>query len=140
MWNSKARKNATGTQIVWDGNKLVWSSQNMNEIRIMVDLDVEDIALLTLEVAISCASVSHLRRSTTPHSSTAERSRQPVCSGAINFMDHLLREGPSQNTNLVAVKHSFIGLRGVGFKLKVWFGRTLSPYQFNRGLLLFIAP
>ena len=41
-WASKARKNVTGEYFIFDGNKLGWSGQNIEqEISLMVDLDAE---------------------------------------------------------------------------------------------------
>lgn len=41
-WASKARQNATGEFFIFDGNKLGWSGQNIEqEISLMVDLDAE---------------------------------------------------------------------------------------------------
>lgn len=42
-WASRTRKAATGEYFIFDGNKLGWSSQNIErDIHIMVDLDAEE--------------------------------------------------------------------------------------------------
>jgi N-terminal domain of argonaute len=42
VWETQARKNATGEFFIFDGNKLGWSGQNIErEIHLMVDLDAE---------------------------------------------------------------------------------------------------
>ncbi|ETN40163.1 uncharacterized protein HMPREF1541_04439 [Cyphellophora europaea CBS 101466] len=121
VWNSTTRKNATGPAIIWDGNKLAWSLDKMNELRLMVDLDAEEgrkprpdgsnsIRLRVTPTRILDPTIIHsyLQGKVDNSVNVAE---------AINFMDHLLREGPSQNPSLVAVKRSFFAREGKRFDL-----------------------
>lgn len=111
VWYSNARKQATGPAFVYDGNKLAWSLDDFTEKRVMVDLDVEEgkppskngrnafkvqiMKTKTLDISVINAYLNN-------------RIQFGVNVGeAISFLDHLLREGPSQNPNMVAVKRSF---------------------------------
>lgn len=116
VWNSQMRKNATGQAIIWDSNKLAWSMKEMNEIRLMVDLDADE----GRPARPNNANVKRLRIAPTKILDLSiidaylagRTSASPNLAEAINFMDHLLSEGPSQNNNLVAVKRSFFARSG----------------------------
>lgn len=116
VWASKTRKNATGPSIIFDGNKLAWCMKDFGELRLMVDLDAEDgrpprpgganvIRLRIVPTKLLDPSIiqGYLRGQVGLGANVLE---------AINFMDHLLREGPSQKTNLVTVKRSFFARDG----------------------------
>ena len=115
VWESKARKNATGQGMIYDGNKLAWCNRDVNEIRIMVDLDVE-------EGRTSRGDKNTFRLRITPAKRLDIGVLQSFLDGriamdtpvleAINFLDHLLREGPSLNPNFVAVKREFYARNG----------------------------
>lgn len=116
VWASKSRKNATGPGIIFDGNKLAWSSQSMKEIRLMVDLDVEDGRPSRPEsknvIRLRIAPTKQLDPSVIQSYLSGQVGYGNNILEAINFMDHLLREGPSQNSNLVPIKRSFFARNG----------------------------
>ncbi|RVX69464.1 hypothetical protein B0A52_06528 [Exophiala mesophila] len=110
VWNSKVRKQATGPPMLYDGHRLAWSSKDHNELRLLVDLDVEEgrpsrdgrnsfrlHIKKTRELDVSIIQ-SYLDGRIQMSVHVLE---------ALNFMDHLLREGPSNNDQLLSVKRSF---------------------------------
>ncbi|KPI41777.1 Protein argonaute [Cyphellophora attinorum] len=120
VWNSSTRANATGPEIIWDGNKLAWSLKKMNEIRLHVNLDQEQgrrvdpnserASKNTFRLRIQPTKVlnlnmldAYVKGQTGPSVEVGE---------GINFLDHLLRMGPSHNRNLVAIKRSFFARSG----------------------------
>ncbi len=115
VWNSKVRKEATGQGMIYDGNKLAWCNKDLKEIRLMVDLDVE-------EGKPSRGDRNTFRLRITPAKRLDIGVLQSFLDGriamdtpvleAINFLDHLLREGPSLNPNFVAVRRSFFARNG----------------------------
>jgi eukaryotic translation initiation factor 2C len=115
VWQSKARKDATGAGIIYDGNKLAWSIKDLKEQRIMVDLDAA-------EGKPSRGDRNTFRLRITPAKKMDVGVIQSFLDGrvarnvpvleAINFLDHLLREGPANNPNFVAVRRSFFARNG----------------------------
>lgn len=122
LWNSKAVK-ATLSQPsdlwIYDGNKLAWSTKKFerDETRIPIDLDAEEAQELI-------AKGKHPRKSrdSNKHTIFIRRTRQvdfrtlqaflngqvswsPECIDTINFLDHLMREYPSQQ--YTQIKKSF---------------------------------
>ncbi|ETI23115.1 hypothetical protein G647_04912 [Cladophialophora carrionii CBS 160.54] len=129
VWDSKARKEKTGPQMIWDGNRLAWSLKDHGEIRTTVDLDAEDgrpsrdgrnsfrlHIKKTREINPSIIQ-SFLDRKIQMSKEVAE---------AIIFMDHLLREGPSQNPQFIAIKRSLFKRQGqrqdLGGSIEAWRG------------------
>ena len=111
VWESQTVKQAIGDDFIWDGNVLAWSTKNLDrEIRLQVDLDQEKgkapragkkpdvhrfnmrktgevrFDVLRAYLARQCDWDNHILES-------------------INFLDHLLRDGPSKR--LTAIKRSF---------------------------------
>lgn len=122
VWASKTRKNATGPEIIFDGNKLAWSMQAFKELRLTVDLDAEDDAPKRTPKPGRPARDNSVRIRIVPTKTLDPSIIQSFLDGkvgnsnqileSINFMDHLLREGPSQNNNLVGIKRSFFARHG----------------------------
>ena len=116
VWESRARREVTGPEIIFDGNKLAWSTKDLAEIRKMVDLDAEEgrqggradntfrlFIKKTKNLDVSILQ-SHLDGKIGFNNQVLE---------AINFVDHVLREGPSQNiSRLIKVKRSFFPRTG----------------------------
>lgn len=129
VWDSKARKEATGPPMIYDGNRLAWSLRDHGEIRLMVDLDTEDnrpsrggrntfrlVIKKTREMDISVVQ-QYLNGTIEFGIQVAE---------AINFMDHLLREGPSSSPQFLTVRRSLFKRGGerkdLGGGIEVWRG------------------
>jgi eukaryotic translation initiation factor 2C len=116
VWNSHLRQNATGREIIWDGNKLAWSSKSFEEVRLMIDLDAEagkpprPNGSNTVRLSIKATKVLDPSVIASYLSGTVGAGNEVL--EAINFMDHLLREGPAQNSQLIAVKRSFFARDG----------------------------
>ena len=101
--------------MIYDGNKLAWSNSELKEIRVMVDLDVE-------EGRQSRGDRNAFRLRITPAKNMDISVIQSFLDGrigmeisvveAINFLDHLLREGPSINPAFVGVKRAFFARNG----------------------------
>lgn len=110
VWESKTRKEATGDQIIFDGNKLAWSSRSLGEIRKMVDLDQEDGRQSSRESNAFRLHIKQTKRLDisviAQHLAGRVQFGVPVLE-AINFMDHVLREGPSRDPRFVSVRRSF---------------------------------
>ncbi|KAL2842342.1 Piwi domain-containing protein [Aspergillus pseudoustus] len=113
VWNSKARKE-TLKSIIYDGQKLAWSMIDYSKgINIVVDLDAEQnrpagrtpntFRLVVRPTRIVNLSVltSWLNGKTSFTEATME---------ALNFLDHVLREFPSQR--YLAIRRSFFDSNG----------------------------
>lgn len=142
VWNSRARINATNNDIIYDGNKLAWSLKDMNQVRIMVDLDVEEGKPPSPNGRN--AFRAHITRTKTLDLSVLQSYMEGRVQynvnvmEAINFMDHLLREGPSRNERLTPIKRSFFARDGqrmdLGSAIEVYRGvyQTMRPAQGNK--------
>lgn len=144
-WNSKARVNATSNDVIYDGNKLAWSLRDMGQVKVMVDLDVEE------GLAPSRNGKNAFRVHITPTKKLDLSALKAYMDGkiqyntnvmeAINFMDHLLREGPSRNARLVPIKRSFFARNGdrmdLGLAVEVFRGvyQTMRPAQGNKMII-----
>ena len=116
VWESRARRDATGPEIIFDGNKLAWSTKSFAEIRKMVDLDVEDGRQGGREDNTFRLAIKQTKRLDISviqsHLEGKIGFGVPVLE-AINFCDHVLREGPTQNTSkFIKVKRSFFPRAG----------------------------
>ena len=114
-WDSNTRKQATGPGIIFDGNKLAWSLKDLNEIRIMIDLDAEEGRPSrgdrnTFRVRIN--KTKKLDVNIIQSFLDGRISMDVAVLETISFLDHLLREGPSLNPRLVPVKRSFFARDG----------------------------
>ena len=114
VWASRARVAKTGTEIIYDGNKLVWSLRDMPELRMMVDLDVEDgrqprggenAGKNTFRLNIKKSKRLDISIIQSYLDGRVQMS-VPVLE-AISFFDHLLREFPNRTPRFVAHKRSF---------------------------------
>ncbi|KAJ9611980.1 Protein argonaute [Cladophialophora chaetospira] len=129
VWESKARKEKTGPQIIWDGSRLAWSLKDYGEIRTMVDLDSEE-GRPNANGKNSFRLHIKPTRQLNPSIIQAFLDRRVQMSKdvaeAIIFMDHLLREGPSQNRQFLTVKRSLFKRQGerkdLGGAIEVWRG------------------
>ncbi|KAF2747569.1 Piwi-domain-containing protein [Sporormia fimetaria CBS 119925] len=115
IWASKAVKEALGEpkQLwIYDGNKLAWSGFKLNrdELRIIVDLDKEQ------GRAPPSSGKKNVHKVFIKHTRTIDFSGLTAfmngkagwsgeCIDTINFLDHVLREGPSQK--FTQIKKSF---------------------------------
>jgi eukaryotic translation initiation factor 2C len=110
VWESKARIEKTGHSLIFDGNKLAWSSQDLPEIRIMVDLDAEDGRAPGRTPNVFRLSIQRTKQLDISVIASYLDGRvqfgTPVLE-AVNFLDHLLREGPAQNDRFISIKRSF---------------------------------
>lgn len=116
VWASKKRKAATGQDIIWDGNKLAWSLKDYKEVRQIVDLDEEEKGKPSQDGRNAFRLHIVRTKQVNLHNITAYLQGKiqfniDVMEG-VNFLDHLLREGPSQNPNLIAVRRSFFARNG----------------------------
>lgn len=114
VWNSTARKAKTGSKILFDGNKLAWALNDMPEIRMMIDLDVEDGRQpRSGENAGKNAFRLGIKQSKRLDLSVIQsylegriQMNVPILE-AISFLDHLLREYPTITDRFIPVKRSF---------------------------------
>ncbi|KAJ4516711.1 Protein argonaute [Exophiala dermatitidis] len=130
VWASKTRKDATGAPMIYDGNRLAWSLIDHGEgLRLMVDLDSQDGrpsrgAKNTFRL--------HIKKTRTLDINVVQQYLNgtiqfgiPVAE-AINFMDHLLREGPSVSDEFLSVRRSIFKRDGersdLGGGIEVWRG------------------
>jgi eukaryotic translation initiation factor 2C len=115
IWNSPKVKSELGEPTnlwVWDGNKLAWSGKKMDrdDTRITVDLDEEE-GRPTREGARGNKHTVHLRWTRKVdfiHMEAFLNGQAPWstdCIDTINFLDHVLREWPSQQ--YTQIKKSF---------------------------------
>jgi len=115
-WASSKRMNATGPEIIYDGNKLAWSLKKLDQIKIMIDLDEENgrppskDGKNAFRLHISMTKKVDL---TVIQAYLANKIQFNVnVLEAVNFLDHLLRAGPSQNPRLFPIKRSFFARDG----------------------------
>jgi eukaryotic translation initiation factor 2C len=114
VWNSNARKAKTGIQILFDGNKLAWSLKDTEEIRMMVNLDVENgRQARTGENADNNTFRLGIKKSKRLDLSVIQsyldgriQMSVPILE-AISFLDHLLREYPNITPRFIPVKRAF---------------------------------
>ncbi|KAF2031818.1 Piwi-domain-containing protein [Setomelanomma holmii] len=113
IWGSRAVKAALGepdSLWVWDGNKLAWSSKRLDrdDFRIQVDLDAEEERKLGKR---GNKHTIHLRWTRKVDFSglqaflNGQASWSNECIDTINFLDHVMREWPSQQ--YTQIKKSF---------------------------------
>lgn len=111
IWTSSTRVQKTGPEIIYDGNKLAWSTKDLGAMTFDVDLDLE----AGRQAKGKNKFRVNLRRTKTLNLSLIDlflSGRVQLGNELIeclSFLDHLLREGPSQNTNFVTIKRSFFG-------------------------------
>jgi len=110
VWESRAIQQAIGDDFIWDGNVLAWSTKPLErEIRLTVDLDKEKgktpragkpnvhrFAMRQTGTVRFDVLRNYLGRKCDWDSSVYE---------TINFLDHLLRDGPSKR--LTSIKRNF---------------------------------
>lgn len=144
VWQSQERRNAVGSDIIFDGNKLAWSlnrvgrSANENNARFIADLDAAEgrpssNGKNTFRVTVNQSKIlniasldAFLQGKIQYHTDVLE---------AINFLDHLMRETPSNDSRLVQVKRSFFRRQGeradLGSAIEVFRGvyQSIRPAQ-----------
>ncbi|KAI8939451.1 hypothetical protein NX059_003228 [Plenodomus lindquistii] len=151
IWNSKGVKAALGEPTnlwVWDGHKLAWSSKRLDreDTRITVDLDQEE-GRPTKAGARGNKHTLHLRWTRKVDFAhlkaflNGQVSWSTDCIDTINFLDHVMREWPSQQ--YTQIKKSFFQ-RGeqrfdLGGGIEAFKGvfsslRPVLDDKFNKGL------
>ncbi|KAK4934510.1 Protein argonaute [Elasticomyces elasticus] len=130
VWGSQARKKATGPPMIYDGNRLAWSITDHNEIRLMVDLDQEegrqsrDPSRNTFRLHIK--KTRQLDISVVQAYLDGRIQFNIEVAEAVNFMDHLLREGPSTSNQFLSLRRSVFKRQGqradLGGGIEVWRG------------------
>ncbi|OCL04728.1 Piwi-domain-containing protein [Glonium stellatum] len=115
IWASKAVQQELGADNMWlyDGNKLAWSMKDLSrpEVRITVDLDVEEGRKINPERAGKNQHRIYLRKTKKVDfiglSAFLEgkASWTNDCIDTVNFLDHVMRERPSQR--YTQIKKSF---------------------------------
>ncbi|RKF74147.1 Protein argonaute [Golovinomyces cichoracearum] len=115
IWNSKIlqtriKQVTQNTPVLWDGNKIAWSSVSFPEQRIQVDLDAEKgraprpgaipdicyVIIRQVKVVRMAVIQGYLEKKIPFDNSILE---------AISFLDHALRQGPSEHYK--QIKRSF---------------------------------
>ncbi|KAF1362486.1 Piwi-domain-containing protein [Lizonia empirigonia] len=115
IWNSKIVKSELGEPAnlwIWDGHKLAWSGKRLprDENRITVDLDAEE-GRVTRDGARGNKHTIYLRWTRQVSFSglqaflNGQASWSTECIDTINFLDHVMREWPSQQ--YTQIKKSF---------------------------------
>jgi eukaryotic translation initiation factor 2C len=111
VWESQAVKQALGDDFIWDGNLLAWSTKSLDrEIRLNVNLDQEK-GKTPKPGKKPDVHNFHLRKTGTVRFDVLRAYLARQCDWdnsileSINFLDHLLRDGPSKR--LTAIKRSF---------------------------------
>lgn len=145
VWNTQARKDAVGNDIIYDGNKLAWSiklvgkSAADNNARFIADLNVAEgrparsdgknsfrVTVNQSKVLNIATLEAFLQGKLEYHSDVLE---------AINFLDHLMRETPFNDIRLIQVKRSFFRRQGerayLGNAVEVFRGvyQSIRPAQ-----------
>ncbi|RMZ70216.1 eukaryotic translation initiation factor 2c [Pyrenophora seminiperda CCB06] len=115
IWNSRGVKSELGEPKnlwIWDGNKLAWSSMELkrNDLRITVDLDEEEGRPTKLGARGNKHTILLRRTRKVDFASLAGFLNGQIgwtneCIDTINFLDHVLREWPSQR--YTQIKKSF---------------------------------
>jgi eukaryotic translation initiation factor 2C len=117
VWNSEVRRQATGTAILFDGNKLAWSKVDLGEKRMMIDLDAEqgrtghDTSRNAFRLVIKKSKELEIGKPIQAYLSGQIQMDVAVLE-AVNFLDHLLRENPSTSPNFITVRRSFFTRNG----------------------------
>ncbi|KAL4885126.1 Piwi domain-containing protein [Aspergillus karnatakaensis] len=142
VWNSKARKAAL-KQIIFDGQKLAWCMQNYpNGLNVVIDLDAEQGRPAgrtpnVFRLVVRPTKKLNLAVLTSWLQGQVSMS-EPVLE-ALNFLDHVLREYPSQN--FLAIRRSFFDENGenrdIGGGVLAFKGvyQAIRP-ALNRGLIV----
>lgn len=109
VWESQAVKQALGDDIIFDGDKMAWGLKDIDrELRIQVDLDKEKGK--TSRPGRSNVHRFAMRSAGTVRFDVLRAYLDRKCDfdnnvlAAINFLDHLLRDGPSKR--LTAIKRN----------------------------------
>lgn len=111
VWESRAVQQLVGDDFIWDGDRIAWGSKPLDrEIRLQVDLDKEQGR--TPKAGGKSNIHRFAMRQTTPLRFDVLRAYlgrrcdfDNHVLEAINFLDHLLRDGPSKR--LTAIKRNF---------------------------------
>lgn len=128
VWNSKARKDATGPAMIFDGNRLAWSSKDHGELRLMVDLDQEDgrPGRDSNKFRLHITKTRVLDVGIIQQYLEGRIQMDVTILEALGFLDHLLREGPSRDPNFITIKRSLFKKKAdradLGNGVEVWRG------------------
>ncbi|KAK5089548.1 Protein argonaute [Exophiala xenobiotica] len=115
-WQSKTRKSKVGPDCIYDGNKLAWSMNPYGQIKFMVDLDEEAGKGPSKEgrnaFRVHITPTKKMDLSVIMQYLQGRMQQNAAVLEAITFLDHLMREGPSNNPRLVPVRRSFFARDG----------------------------
>ncbi|KAI9823313.1 MAG: hypothetical protein M1832_002537 [Thelocarpon impressellum] len=115
VWGSEAIRRVTGPSWIYDGNKIAWALDDKDrQTTITVDLDKEE-GRVPREGRenvhrVVIRKTNNVKLSALKAYLTGQSSFDTTVLQAINFLDHLLRQGPS--LRLTSIKQSFFS-RGV---------------------------
>ncbi|GAM83198.1 hypothetical protein ANO11243_011840 [Dothideomycetidae sp. 11243] len=127
LWASKTLQTALpkANRWIYDGNKIAYCTERLErELRLSVDLDAEEgrqpkpgkTHNNTFRVVVKATTTNAVIRFDHLHAYLAGRADFGTsCLEAVNFLDHLLRQHPSQR--LTAIKRNFFQLGGNRFPL-----------------------
>lgn len=138
VWESKAVQQALGKDCIFDGDRLAWGTRPLDrEIRIQVDLDQEagkkprpgrpDVHRFAMR------QTGQIRFDVLRNYLARKCDFDNNILEAINFLDHLLREGPSQR--LTSIKRSFFAKGETRFDLGAGVEAFKGAYQTLRMVL-----
>jgi eukaryotic translation initiation factor 2C len=110
VWESKAVQNKIGDDFIWDGNVLAWSTTPLEkEVRLQIDLDQEPGRKARPGKPnvhrFAMRQTGQVRFDLLRNYLARKCDWDPSIYEAINFLDHLLRDGPSKR--LTSIKRSF---------------------------------
>lgn len=131
-----------GPDVIYDGNKLAWSLKSYGQVKVMVDLDEEEGRGPSKDgknaFRVHVVQTKTLNLACLPALLEGRIQHDESVLEAINFLDHLMREGPSQNPRLFPVKRSFFARQGermdLGGSVEVFRGvyQSIRPAQGNK--------
>ncbi|KAI9883228.1 MAG: hypothetical protein M1823_005004 [Watsoniomyces obsoletus] len=109
VWNSQALQKELGPSWIFDGNRLAWSADQKTDMRVDVDLDLEE----DRKPRPGRSNVHRvlIRRTTQVHMAalsswlSGQAAFDQTVLQAMNFLDHLLRHTPSQA--LTTIRQSY---------------------------------
>jgi eukaryotic translation initiation factor 2C len=144
VWESKQRKAKTGSAMIWDGSRLAWSLKDHEEMRLMVDLDEEEGR--PSRPGGKNVFRLHIRKTRPVDISIIQQYLEGQVqfsiqvAEAINFIDHLLREGPSSSPQFLTVRRSVFKRAGercdLGSGVEAWRGIYQSARLAQGGKLV----
>ncbi|KAK6007346.1 hypothetical protein QM012_006354 [Aureobasidium pullulans] len=137
VWNSQTTREKLGSDWIFDGNVLAWSTEkHNNEIRFNVNLDTEpgrrarpghnDVH----RVVIQPTTVVDFTTLNAYLSGTA--TYDPKILQAITVLDHIMRQSPSNSNRFISIKRSFFAAASQRNNLGGHVEHTTGVYQSLR--------